>query len=421
MLIAATMIISVAEPLKATSIDDEKKKQEELENELNDVQGTLDELEKLKGDMDAYITTMDAKLTEISKHIAELDEQAAKKQVEIDEINVTLNAKEEDIASQYDSMKLRIRFMYENGQTQYLDMILSSDGIGDFLNKAEYIAELTQYDRNMLDRMKETKQQIENTKSTLETEQQELSNLISEAETEQASVETLMEAKKEQIEAAKSQISIAEQQIVDKQNEIDVQEEYVSVLEAEQMRKEEEERIRKQQEEAAANSNNNLNSDSGNSTVITGGSFVWPVPEYYYISSPFGYRDNPTNTGNVQYHKGIDISTNHSINQAGISGKTIVAAASGKVVWATKSLSAGNWVIIDHGSGLYTVYMHMSYYDVEKGQSVSAGQKIGAVGSTGDSTGPHLHFGVWVGTISTNSGLSFESGGYVDPSSYLGI
>ena len=183
-LIASAMVIGLAQPLKATSIDEEKKKQQDMENNLDDIQNTLDKLETMKNDMNEYIKTMDSKLEEITAKIVDLNDKATAKQTEIDEINVKLAAQEEDIQSQYESMKLRIRFMYENGQTQYMEMMLGSGSLGDFLNKAEYISELTTYDRNMLDKMRETKKQIEETKASLQTEKDNLQTLLEEASAE---------------------------------------------------------------------------------------------------------------------------------------------------------------------------------------------------------------------------------------------
>ena len=140
-------------------------------------------------------------------------------------------------------------------------------------------------------------------------------------------------------------------------------------------------------------SNNDNTSNSGSQT-----GFTWPVPASHKITSYFGYRGQPT-SGASTYHQGIDIGAS--------TGTGIVAANSGTVVTAAYSTSAGNYIMISHGNGIYTVYMHCSQLLVSKGQSVSKGEKIALVGSTGISTGPHLHFGVSV------------NGTYVDPLNYV--
>ena len=160
----------------------------------------------------------------------------------------------------------------------------------------------------------------------------------------------------------------------------------------------------KQQAEAAkqtaANTTEQANTagtGGTSSTVVSG--FVWPVPSSYYVSSEFGPREQPT-TGASTYHQGIDI--------AAPTGTTIVAAAAGTVITSAYSVSAGNYIIINHGGGICTVYMHNSVNYVAVGQKVSAGESIAAMGSTGYSTGPHLHFGITVG------------GSYVNPRNYIG-
>ena len=130
----------------------------------------------------------------------------------------------------------------------------------------------------------------------------------------------------------------------------------------------------------------------------SGGAFTWPCPSYTYISSDFGYRIHPI-SGVEKFHSGIDMAAPY--------GSAILAAADGTVVSAGYSSSMGNYVMINHGGGLYTIYMHASALYVSSGQSVSAGEQIAAVGSTGNSTGPHLHFSVRL------------SGSYVSPWNYL--
>lgn len=139
--------------------------------------------------------------------------------------------------------------------------------------------------------------------------------------------------------------------------------------------------------------------NSANTSNGASGGFVWPCPSSYTITSEFGGRESPT-AGASSNHMGIDIGAP--------SGSSIVAAASGTVVTAQYSTSAGNYVIISHGNGISTVYMHASALYVSAGQTVSAGESIAAVGSTGYSTGPHLHFGVTV------------NGAYVNPHNYVG-
>src|SRR5574344_216228 len=221
----------------------------------------------------------------------------------------------------------------------------------------------------MLKKMKDTKEQIEATKVTLENDQKSLQALVAEAQEEQKSVEVLMADKKQQLESTQSQISNTQSEITQQQGEIAAQKQIVQELEEiERKRKEEEER-RKQ-----------LAAQQGGSTsspTYDGGMMKWPVPGYTRISSDFGYRTAPDtsnpNAGGQEFHSGLDIPAP--------TGTPIVAAYDGVVAWAKVSSSAGNWIGIDHGSGLYTVYMHTSKMLVSEGQKVKKGDTIALVGS----------------------------------------
>lgn len=382
--------VLITQPLWATSIDDEKNKQHQMESELQDYQSMLNNLESLRSDAEAYIRAWDEQWLAINNHLEELNAQMVAKQVEIDETNVILTEQEKDIESQYEAMKKRIQFMFENGNTYYLDMILGSSSMADFLNKAEYMKEITDYDRNMLNKMKETKAQIELTKATLEAEGQNLANMKAQAEAEKNSVEALIADKENQLLDTRNKINKAEADIDNQKDEIEAQKQLVKELEEiERKRKAEEERKRKEAEQRQ---------QQAQIQNYDGGTFAWPVPASYRITSPFGPRSDPF-TGETVYHNGIDIGAG--------TGTEIHAAYDGEIAWAYYSTTAGNWIGIDHGNGLYTIYMHASKLMVSEGQKVSKGDIIGLVGTTGRSTGPHLHFSIR------------KDGEYKAPSEYL--
>ena len=365
-----------------------------MEEKVKEMQAAIKELEGLKGDAEKYVKAMDEKLAEVTKRVVEINEKIANKQAEIDEINVVLDEQQKDIDSQYESMKLRIRFMYENGQTEYMDMILGSKSIGDFLSKAEYISSITEYDRDMLQKMKDTKAQIDKTKESLVAEEKNLQSLLEEAEQEQASVEMLRKEKQAQLEAMEAQINNSNDELSKQQKELQEQAALVAEIEAIERRRKEEER-----RQQALQNGQTVDDNKDDVPSYSGGGFVWPTPGYYTVTSDYGNRNNPFDTSSAEFHKGIDIGAPN--------GATIVSAADGIVAWSYFSSSAGNWVGIDHGNGVYTVYMHMSYSIVREGQKVSAGQTIGYVGTTGNSTGYHLHFAVR------------KNGSYVNPNNYF--
>ena len=382
--------IFVTQPLLATNIQDEKNKQHEMEKDLQDYKGMLNDLESLRSNTKAYIEALDEQLMTITNHLTELNNKMAAKLVQIDEINASLTLQEQEIAERYEAMKKRIQFMFENGNTYYLDMILSSDSMADILNKAEYMKEITDYDRNMLDKLIEAKAEIENTKVTLEAEKQNLAEMTAQTEGEKASMDALVLDKQKQLLNTESQIGDAQLSIDNQQDEIEAQKSLIAELEEiERKRKAEEERKRKEAEQKQ---------QQVDIQKYDGGTFIWPTPGNYRISSPYGNRLDPF-TGENVYHNGVDIAAN--------TGTQILAVYDGEVAWSYYSTTAGNWIGIDHGDGLYTIYMHASKLLVSEGDKVSKGDVIALVGSTGRSTGPHLHLSIR------------KNGNYQNPQQYL--
>lgn len=315
--------------------------------------------------------------------------------------------------------------MYENGNANYIEIILGAADMSDMLNRAEYIEKIMQYDRTMLTNYQDTKKQIELTKKDIENKIVELEELTEEVNYEKDTVEKLIDKKSKEVKKYNSNIQQSESMVSNYSNAIEEQEALIEKLleeerrrveEEERRRKAEEERKRKEEEEKkkqeqsnnsgnSSNNNSNGNNSSDNSSNNsdssdsgTQGGFTWPLPASHTITSYFGNRGQPT-SGASTYHQGIDIGAP--------TGTSIVAASSGTVVTASYSAGAGNYIMISHGNSVYTVYMHCSQLLVSAGQTVSKGEKIALVGSTGISTGPHLHFGVSV------------NGSYVDPLNYV--
>ena len=369
------VVVAFAVPIYG-DLQEEKDKKAEMEKELKDTESYLSSLENLKSDSEAYIAAIDKRVGELASNIYSLEQQAAEKQSEIDAKEVEIQNKEAEIDKQYEDMAVRIQYMYENGNAQSATMILQSADMEELLNRANYITELTQYDRDMLNELEASKAELDIQKTELQSALNELNSVLNETKSEQQAQQTLMSNKKTELDAYYNKIYGTNSQIQALEEDIAAQEELIKELE-------EIERKRKLQ---------NLQ------LTYNGGQLLWPLPGYSYISSPFGYRVHPI-TGVSHLHSGIDIPAPL--------GTPIYAAYDGQVAWANYNWSAGNWIGIDHGNGLYTIYMHMSAFKVEEGTYVKKGDLIGLVGSTGSSTGPHLHF-----TVRLN-------GSYVEPLSYV--
>ena len=376
-------------PAMATKsgLEDAKKKKSALQEEMKRAEATVRNLENLKGDAVAYVKELDASLEAITEELAQLDTDISAKEEQIAVTRQELQAAEETEAGQYEAMKLRIKYMYEKGDSSYVDLLMESRSLSELLNKAEYIGKISEYDRVKLDEYVATKEQIAETERILEQEHVELMDLQEQTEAKHASVEELLAAKQAELKKVEAQLAAAEDTVSEYQEDLKKQENAIKAIEAELKRKEEE---AKKKAEASGKTYQTKN--------IGDISFTWPCPASSRITSRFGARSSPTE-GASSNHKGIDIGAP--------TGTNIVAAASGTVVVSTYSYSAGNYIMINHGGGVYTVYMHASKLLASVGDSVKKGEVIAKVGSTGYSTGPHLHFGIRV------------NGTYVNPSQYV--
>lgn len=358
-------------------LQDEKDKKEEMEEKLKDTESYLKSLEKLKKDSEAYIKAIDDRIEALALNIYSLEKETEALQIKIDEKQNDIVNKEKEIEKQYADMALRIQYMYENSKSDSLAMLFESKNMAEFLNKAEYISALTQYDREMLVKLQETKAVYDAEKRELEVAKKELNETVLEVEAEKEAQEKLLDSKRQELSVYNYEISGTSSQIKELEEEIKAQEELIKELE---------ELERKRKEESIK-------------LVYDGGKMVWPLPNYSRISSKFGYRTHPVTGEKQSFHSGIDIPAP--------TGTKIVAAYDGQVAWSYRHKTAGNWIGIDHGNGIYTIYMHMSAFLVKEGDYVKKGQVIGLVGSTGRSTGPHLHFGVRV------------NGEYIQPLNYV--
>lgn len=389
LLLAVGLLMTVAGPVYATKkdVEDAKRKAGSLEAEKKKVEATLKNLEGLKQDAAAYVRELDASLGDLNAELEKLGEQIVQKEVDIDVAGQELARAREVEAGQYEAMKLRIKYMYERGETSYLDMLLQSKSMLQLMNRAEYIQKISQYDRRKMEEYEAAKEEVAAREERLNQEHERLLDFREQTEAKQQSVETLLAKKHQELKNFESQINTAQGQISEYERDIQAQENRVRQLEAEIKRREEEAR---KAAEAAGKTYN---------TVSLGNiRFIWPCPASSRITSGFGERSSPTEGASTN-HQGIDIGAD--------SGSSVLASASGTVVIATYSYSAGNYIMINHGGGVYTVYMHCSQLLVSEGQSVMQGQTIAKVGSTGYSTGPHLHFGIRA------------NGQYVNPGSYV--
>ena len=326
---------------------------QELSNTQSELSENLQEVEKL----DEKISTSEAELQKLNEQVETL--KASMKQIE-DELN--------EVTEKYEKQKKvfekRVVALYETGEIDYLDILLNSNSVSEFVSSYYVIAEITEADNELLNDIAEKKDTIALSKEKLENEKEELASLV---ETQQRTSKILQNTKT----IRESYISKLSDEEKEKQAQID------------EMTKQYEE-VNRQILELA---------QQGLDTQYIGGELAWPVPGYTKITSKYGMRVHPI-TGQYKLHTGVDIGAP--------TGANFIAANDGIVVKSEYNTAYGRMVIIDHGGGISTLYAHGSEFLVEVGQTVKRGDAVLKVGSSGYSTGPHAHFEVRINGVVTD-------------------
>ncbi len=390
-------------------IDELERKKEAIEEKVEEKQAVVDELEEKHASVLEQKRAFDERndylyeqLNINAEQIALYNELIAQKAREVD----AAKAKELEQLARY---RRRVRAMEENGQADFLAMLLNANSLGEFLTAIDDIGEIMESDKMLEDayiaareNTERVKADYEQYKSTLEAKKEELNaeKVRIEAEIDEAA--QLIEKIKGDIETYSEELAELEQAQKDAEELI---EKKIAELE-EQKRREEEERQRREEEERRrqeGGGDDGGGGGAGGGESLSSGNFAWPV-SCTYITSRVGGRIHPI-SGVYKYHSGMDIGCGY--------GDAVWASDGGTVVLAGENGGYGNCVMIDHGfvngDHYYTLYGHLSSIAVSYGQAVSQGDIIGYVGSTGVSTGPHLHFEIRNSSGPTDFNWRFES------------
>lgn len=367
---------------KVKELESQQATQEDIISTLNEQLSDLNDMLESVGDqkdiINSDIEATQKKITELNNEIAELDAQIAQKDKEIDE-TIELFCE-------------RMKANYMAGETSILEIFTSSSDLSSFLNRLEMFKRVTENDQGLVDtlnkeiasieKMKsdlnEKKASLQEEKTQLETKQAELQTTEDELSSTQASIISKSNEVNKKIAALNEQTKQLQVSISQYNSEMDsIEDEITAFLKAQ---------ASSGSSGSSGSSSGSSNSGSSSSNVSTKG-WAWPIPySSSYISSSYGYRSDPA-TGSYKYHSGIDIT------MGGAYGKKIIATKAGTVIRATSgSTGYGNYVMIDHGNGYVSLYGHCSSLAVSNGQTVSQGQVIAYIGSSGYSTGPHCHF-----------------------------
>ena len=367
--ILCLLIVLTAAPGLSANVTDLKKKIDSNASGAAESKSRLAAARLEKNEVLAEVAELDIELEAVTEEIEFIIEELEKTMTQLAQTELDLLYAEQSRANQFEALKSRVRYMHENGVSGYLQILFKSSSVSDFLNRYDYINQVIAYDKTLFDKLKETENYIAKKKDDREKQKREQEVLKNQELARKASLEEARAKKNEMIKLLSQEEKRYQQQIEE--------------FEAENKRIEQ--RIKEAEEEAKRLANT--------VSVYTGGAIGWPVPSSQRVTSGFGNRTNPINK-RPENHKGIDIGA--------LYGANIVAAEGGTVLSAEWSGSYGNMVIIMHGGGLSTVYAHCSSLLVSRGSVVSKGQTIAKVGSTGYSTGNHLHFEVRFNGVAQN-------------------
>ena len=363
-IIICTYITVVYAEDSNSNLTDLQNKQQDLQNQLTESNEQLDEVQSQLSDNLQQIEKLDEKIKQSEDKISQLDTQVKELQEEISNIQSQLEVAEKNYETQKEIMEKRLVAIYEAGDTRYIDVLLKSNNLSEFLSNYYLITEITTMDQSLLDEVETQKKEIELSKEKLEKNQETLGAAL-QTQTKTATV---------------------------LQNTKTLRENYISRLSDEEKAKQAQIDEITAQYEAVNNQILEL-AKQGLDTEYIGGVLAWPVPGYTKITSNYGMRVHPI-TGQYKLHTGVDISAPIGAN--------FVAANDGIVTKAEYNTAYGNMVIIDHGGGISTLYAHGSEILVTVGQTVKRNEAILKVGSTGYSTGPHAHFEVRINGVETN-------------------
>lgn len=407
-----TISFGLPTPANAASSSEIRKQINVLKEEKEAIQEKIEEVQAQYEENENEIANIIAKKNVIDQEVQLLYEQIRNINEQISSFNVLIADKQDELdnaeanyAQLSEANKSRIRTMEEEGEVSYWEVIFKANSFTDLLDRLNMVEEIASADRRHLQELSDAAENVELAQAALETEKEDLE----ETKLELDATELELDAKREEADALIQELLEKADDLEALEAEFEAQEQ--AFLEEIAAKEIEYDAAKQAEWEAymatyvppttapAATSTNNGTTTSGGSTTTTttttttASSATWLVPcSYTSITSPFGYRTAPT-TGASTYHQGVDLDTG--------TGWPVYATRAG-IAYTAYGSAAGNYVTIDHQDGFKSVYMHLSGFSISNGTIVSAGQQIGLTGSTGVSTGDHLHFGISLNGVYVN-------------------
>ncbi len=396
------------------SVSQLKKEQQEIKSQSEKTQSSLDGTQKEKSDVLKEVEKLDSELNVVLNELNALTEKLEQTKKSLEKNEQDLKNATASKENQFETLKQRVRVMYESGTAGYLEIVLESQDFSDFLKRLEYIERIVEFDQKIIEEYEATEKTIQDAIANIKQEKQDIERLSKEQEEKKKVLDKRIEEKQEMVK----KLSSDEKKYLQKLQDLkDADKDIENLIKREQQRlaAARKEAARKAAAEKAAaqkaansskanssssKSNNNSSSSQNSSssktyTQTNNGKMQYPVPAYsgYAPNDTYGYRSSPI-SGTSELHSGLDLKATMNTD--------IVAAASGTVIYSGTRGGYGNTVIIDHGDGTSTLYGHNSSLCVNVGDEVKRGQVIAKAGTTGYSTGVHLHFEVRVNGIPTD-------------------
>lgn len=377
-----------------SDLNDLEDEQSSVSQQIEEAEEDLEAITSEKSEALEQIETLIAQISDYQSEIDDLEDQINDLKEQIADAEEQIAEDEKEYQEKRDLLDTRIVATYKNGTISYLDYLLSSSSLMEFISNYYLVSQVVEYDQKLLEEVNAHKEKIENEKAQLEADKEELENSEETLKSKQQALEVIKAEKEEYVEQLSEEEKEAEEQLQQLQDAND---------ELERKIKAAQEEIAAAKAAAAASSSSSSSSSYSPSGTASSYGLIWPVLSKYSITTGWWYS-----TGAL--HGASDFSG------SGIYGTPIYAVADGYVVssdWGVNGAynGYGNCIFIAHYNGLYTLYAHMSSRVVSEGETVTQGQVIGYVGSTGNSTGPHLHF-----EVRTGSGSYSER---VNPIDYL--
>lgn len=385
----------------AGSINDLKKEESEIQNKIDENSSELKSVRAEANEVSKQIQELDKQVNEATLELQKVTDELEQLNLDIIRTTEELEEAEKELEIKNEEFKARLRSMYKNGNTGYIELLLSAENVSELLSRNQMVQQIASYDRDLITFIKEQRDLIEEKKSELESQKASAEVVKSQIEKRKTELETATKEKQSFMASLQEDIDAFEKQHDELSRESEAIKDRIVTLQraaAVEAAKAKSAKEASQSKSSNSNASSPSRGNSSGTSTPTGGAYSWPVPGHGRISSPYGYRIHPIFNVN-RMHTGVDISAP--------SGTPIVAVNSGVVIHSGWQGGYGMTVIVDHGGGMATLYAHNSANTVSVGQQVSRGQTIALMGSTGNSTGPHLHFEVR------------KNGDHIDPLPYI--